>query len=160
MQLRKLYEPELYPKGEMHKLFHTHFGEPYNKTQICTFGFEPNKVHQDRLQALSKGYNTMGYPNVIFTETAVGSKHGNLSFFVEPPDNHTHQWGSSKYNYKAGLTEVTVALMHIAHFIKTELVPRLLPMPHNPPIYSSRWTSKELNTTFFPVYSNTVRFVR
>jgi len=133
MQLRKLYEPELYPKGDMHKLFNKFFGgESYNKTQVCSFGFEPNRFHADRLQNLSRGYNIMGYPNVIFTETAVGSKHGNLSFFVEPPNSQTHQWGSSIFNYKAGLTEVEVALFHISHFIKTQVISRVLPIPNQP----------------------------
>ena len=100
MQIRKLYEPELYPKGTMHNLYIKYFGEQYNKSQICTFGFEPNKMHEERLQNLSKGYNSMGYHNVIFTETAVGARHGNISFFVEPFSNDTHMWGSSIYNYR------------------------------------------------------------
>ena len=38
----------------------------------------------------------------------------------------------SMYHHRAGFTEVTVALFHVAHFIKTELVPRQLPIPSQP----------------------------
>ena len=52
VQVRKLYQPELYPGAEISNVFNEHFGDTSvrNSSDICAVGFEPNPDHTKRLK--------------------------------------------------------------------------------------------------------------
>ena len=52
VQVRKLYEPELYPGSSVFKIFDNAFGAPNerNYSDICTIGIEANPDHTKRLK--------------------------------------------------------------------------------------------------------------
>ena len=47
IQIRKLFEPDLYPNASIHQVFDRYFGNIEKRTRdgICAVGFEPNPSH-------------------------------------------------------------------------------------------------------------------
>ncbi|KAJ1432796.1 hypothetical protein B484DRAFT_447577 [Ochromonadaceae sp. CCMP2298] len=82
VSIRKVYEPQYYPRAPLIHKFDTSFG--VNRTRVCSVGFEPNAVHVERLQTLQKSYRRAGFPTVIFTSTALAAQAGVLKFFRTP----------------------------------------------------------------------------
>ena len=92
IQVRKLFEPHLYPNAIFVNLFNNFFGtspslnitqhqqlNPHQK--ICAVGFEPNSQHSKRLKTIEESYNRCGWFVKFFTETAVSNLNGNTSFY-------------------------------------------------------------------------------
>lgn len=82
VQIRKLFEPRLYPGAPFVGLFDKEFGtnrstDPY----LCAFGFEPNPPLTERLRSIADVYNRMGWRTHIFTETGVGVRDGISDFY-------------------------------------------------------------------------------
>ena len=52
IQVRKLFEPHLYPKAKVHKIFDHFFGQAEFReiSDICVVGFEPNPNHTTYLK--------------------------------------------------------------------------------------------------------------
>ena len=49
IQVRKLFEPKLYPDAEVLPQFDQFFGRyPDNRDEVCAVGFEPNPKHTKR----------------------------------------------------------------------------------------------------------------
>ena len=95
VQIRKLYEPMHYPGAKILPVFEDYFGNNTRKS-VCAIGFEANDVHNSRLIELQTSYQNAGYPCVIFTETAVSVRHGNLTFFHDNGATPAqHEWGAS-----------------------------------------------------------------
>eukprot|EP01036_Dinobryon_divergens_P030985 gene30985-40315_t len=95
IQIRKLYEPSLFPGAKALKFFNETFGTTDTKS-ICAVGFEPNEIHSTRLEEIEKSYREVGFPCAIFTETAVYSEEKILTFYRDGrygPQNH--EWGAS-----------------------------------------------------------------
>eukprot|EP01035_Chromulina_nebulosa_P032662 gene32662-43651_t len=80
IQIRKLYEPSLFPGAKALKFFNETFGTTDTKS-ICAVGFEPNEIHSTRLEEIEKSYREVGFPCAIFTETAVYSEEKILTFY-------------------------------------------------------------------------------
>lgn len=100
VQIRKLYEPHYYPKAPVLEYFHKFFGEESNWKKVCAIGFEPNYKWTQSLTDLQNSYNSMGYPVIIFTETAVNIHNQNVTFYTEPYEKpKNHEWGSSLLNW-------------------------------------------------------------
>jgi hypothetical protein len=104
IQLRKLYEPQLYPNAPVLPFFSRLFGpeNPTGKTRenVCAIGFEPGHVHVPRLLALQDSYQKAGYPLIILTSTAVWNENGNLTFYDDIMSKKVHnEWGSSLIKY-------------------------------------------------------------
>ena len=56
-QIRKLYQPELYPGAKSHQLFQSYFKRTSQTlSSICTVGFEPNPAHTKRLEGILEIY--------------------------------------------------------------------------------------------------------
>ena len=53
VQIRKLFEPELYPNAKIHKIFDRYFGDMKQRIRsgVCAVGFEPNPNHTSYLQS-------------------------------------------------------------------------------------------------------------
>lgn len=77
IQVRKVYEPHLYPNAFAVKLFDRYFG--LKRDQVCSYGFEPNPIHRKELQALEKAY-VNHFWRVKFYHVAVSNASGTLAF--------------------------------------------------------------------------------
>ena len=53
IQIRKLFEPDLYPNASIHRVFNRYFGDLKQRTTggICVVGFEPNPSHTSILKS-------------------------------------------------------------------------------------------------------------
>jgi hypothetical protein len=120
IQVRKLFQPELYPKAKIVRHFDAVFGSPEFRKQkdsgICVFGFEANPKHTPRLKALEKCYNTMGWRVHFFAPGAVGSSDGNISFFSDGP--RYEDVAASIYDHGNKGLKVVVPLLDLAKFLK------------------------------------------
>jgi hypothetical protein len=120
VQIRKLYEPQLYPGAPILPIFDARFGTAItsNRSNVCAFGFEPNPHLTDTLEQIEASYNKQGWPVVMFTETAVSTHGRNVSYFLEPtakPDNH--EWGASLTAWHKSMTEIIAGSIPIALFV-------------------------------------------
>ena len=59
VQVRKLFQPKLYPDAAIHKVFNEFFGGPTlrDTKTICAVGFEPNPNHEQRLKGIKANLN-------------------------------------------------------------------------------------------------------
>lgn len=78
VQIRKLYEPELYPDAGVLKIFDASFGK--SRQNVCAIGIEPNPRHTPRLEAIEAAYRKKGWRVVILTESAASNQEGTLTF--------------------------------------------------------------------------------
>lgn len=65
VQVRKLFQPQFYPKAAVHPLFAAAFGEQRqmssNESGICAIGFEPNPIHRLRLNCIQHDLMSRGW---------------------------------------------------------------------------------------------------
>jgi len=82
VQVRKLYEPSLFPLAPIHDTFNKYFGdaEYRDPADICTVGFEPNPAHEHHLKEMEEAYATCGI-KAIMMKAGVGAKN-KVSRFV------------------------------------------------------------------------------
>jgi FkbM family methyltransferase len=117
IQIRKLYQPELFPKAAVLPLFESEFGAG-NRSDVCAFGFEPNPRHTQELLNIQDAYRKLGYPVHIFTGTAVSDTNGQATFFLD--DNPKRRdWGASLINHQwtRGKTRAVVNTTDFASFV-------------------------------------------
>ena len=55
IQVRKLYEPEKYPKANVNPVFDQYFGKNRDHKTVCAVGFEPNPSHSKKLKGEAVG---------------------------------------------------------------------------------------------------------
>jgi len=74
VQIRKLYEPHLFPNSSVLPIFDKFFGPAGERdlTTICAVGFEPNIIHNEVLQRLEEQYQACGWRVYINQGTGVG----------------------------------------------------------------------------------------
>jgi len=82
VQIRKLYEPHLFPNASVLKVFQKYFGNTQHRQRklICTVGFEPNLLHQTSLEDLQESYQKCGWRVAIMTGVGVGAEEKTLRF--------------------------------------------------------------------------------
>ena len=61
VQIRKIFEPQLYPGGAVLPRFDKYFGT--KRSNVCVFGFEPNPVHMNVLKQLQDTYRALVCPS-------------------------------------------------------------------------------------------------
>ena len=122
VQIRKLYEPHLFPGSPVLPIFQKLYnrneeeGQGFVRTNVCTFGFEANPQWTSELQAIESEYTKRGFPVVMFTETAVHSHGRNISFFMEPAEDVINrEWGASLNAWHDNMTagDMVKATSHI-----------------------------------------------
>jgi hypothetical protein len=72
VQIRKLYQPQLYPKATALEAFDEDFGTG-PRCNVCTFGFEPNPEHSARLDTVQAKLRAHGVGVHIFKKAAYTS---------------------------------------------------------------------------------------
>ena len=63
VQIRKLYQPYLFPGAGVLQIFDRYFG-PFaerNLSEVCAVGFEPNPRHESLLKETESAYNQCGW---------------------------------------------------------------------------------------------------
>ena len=79
VQIRKLYEPHLYPKANVLPEFARHFGEL--RCRVCAIGLEPNPRHEARLQKLERRLSRVGAP-ILVLRAAAGTVEGAMQLHM------------------------------------------------------------------------------
>ena len=136
VQIRKLFEPELYPDAEMHPIFNSNFGaigerkDTKNPLSICAVGFEPNPSHTKYLKEIETSYNKCGWRVMFFTETAVSNREGNATFYTDADLKHL-EWGSGilspEVNRIANKPTSTVKKIRLSKFLQNVVGKRKIP---------------------------------
>ncbi len=124
IQIRKLYQPFLYPKALVFPLFQQIFGN--HTREVCSVGFEANPVHDSYLKQFENYCLKRKWRVKIFTSTAVSISNKNVSFYTQPGDNIYNQWGSSLLA-DPNKTEITVSSIDIASWFKEKVLSRKIP---------------------------------
>ena len=164
VQIRKLYEPEQYPRAPVQELFSRFFGDTKRARQsVCTVGFEASPHHTARLSELQRRYQAMGWRFTAMVETAVSTVDGTASFHFDltHAGSKRHEYGasliSSKYNQGAkharaievGSAQTTVRTVDLARWLRDEVASRSLPSDL-PAAAGSRSTLSLLQSNHFP----------
>jgi hypothetical protein len=79
IQIRKVFEPDLYPGSGILPYFDLYFGEPFYRRlpgTVCAIGVEPNVAHEERLKKLETSYNKQEWFTLIYTKSGVGTSSG------------------------------------------------------------------------------------
>lgn len=100
IQVRKLFEPSLYPKAKINRVFNILFGNEtirkheleQNDKYVCAVGFEPNSKLSSYLKEIESSYNKCGWRVKFLTETAV-SDHYESGQFYSDGEYHKYEWG-------------------------------------------------------------------
>ena len=129
-QIRKLYEPKLYPGNPTEEIYAQLFG--VDRDHVCTFGFEANPRHTNRLKVLEQAYSRIGRRVRIFTSTAVSTHNQDVTFYQDPGAEEHNEWGASlAIDFLAdrqSLKTVTVSAIDIACWFKAEIAARRIPL--------------------------------
>ncbi|CAF1347644.1 unnamed protein product [Rotaria sordida] len=124
IQIRKLYEPHLYPNAPVLPLFEQIFGNYSN--EVCSVGFEANPLHDNYLKEFENYCLKHNWRVKIFTSTAVSIIETNLTFYTEPGNEGNNQWGASlEANGKK--SSITVPSIDIVSWFKRVVLNRKIP---------------------------------
>lgn len=82
LQIRKLYEPHLFPLAPILPLYQRYFGPPEERKlqEICSVSVEPNPLHAQHLIDLAASYATCGVRVLVFNHTGVGHRDTTSKF--------------------------------------------------------------------------------
>ena len=152
VQIRKLFEPEKYPKGVVNPLFDSMFGNITERLKssrdgghtVCAIGFEPNSRHTDYLKEVESRYQQCGWKVKILTETAASDRQGTSRFYSD--EDYTNlEWGGGILSPKINKIAVeakaidktsekfqVVKLIRLSDFLKNIVGTRKLPNLTNP----------------------------
>jgi hypothetical protein len=119
VQVRKLFEPECYPGSNLYTEFLKDTSA--QERSVCAVGFEPNKMHTDRLRRVERHLQKRGFRASFFTETGVGGRDG---FETMSTDNdvNNHFWGFGTAR-RAGSESLRVRIMNAGKFIHDNITP-------------------------------------
>lgn len=134
VQIRKLFEPELYPLAEVRPVFEEHFGTPTERASmlpdLCAVGWEPNPRHTKRLKEVEQCYMSRGFNTHFFTETLVDTFDGMAPLFLNDDGDNGEKrnfWSASTFSSSKGSKAYNVTSMDLARFIREEVDNRCYP---------------------------------
>ena len=123
VMVRKLFEPERYPKSKAKELYDTtfnHMKRTGSKSGLCALGFEPNSKHQKRLREIETNYSRKGW-RVHFFPFAISDRDETISFYTE--DNSIDKDGGAGLyrRHEKMQTKHIVQSIRLSTFIATIL---------------------------------------
>ncbi|KAJ1623655.1 hypothetical protein T492DRAFT_1053544 [Pavlovales sp. CCMP2436] len=132
VQVRKLYEPSMYPKArQVRDLFRRYFGEEdaARSARTCAFGWEPNPRLETRLRKTQAAYNALGWRAHFYTRTALSTFDGTAVLNAENAQTDRHAWASSiTHATLSTMNETfTVATLNLASFLEKVIADRVMP---------------------------------
>jgi len=85
IQIRKIFEPSLFPGAPALPIFDKYFGSPDTRKpqDVCVVGFEPNPAHIKKLEKLEEAYNKCGWRVLINKKTGVAGRNSEAHYQVE-----------------------------------------------------------------------------
>lgn len=129
VQTRKVYEPGLYPDAPA--LPHlAKFFDGLPKSDICSFGFEPNPDHKRRLDTLEARYRAVGIRIKVF-RGAASDKDGETSFYLDR-DDPGREWGARIDPMSFQKDKVTVPSIDFASWFARFALTRQIPPSSDP----------------------------
>lgn len=132
VQIRKLYEPHLYPGSSVLPLFKQIFENRSN--EVCSVGFEANPLHNNYLKEFESYCLRRNWRVKIFISTAVSISQRNLTFYTEPDNELNNQWGASLDIRRSPNAEnITVQSINIVRWFKTIVLNRKIPFEFTQP---------------------------
>ena len=122
VQIRKLYDPHLFPRAKVLPIFNYYFGD--DRRNVCAIGFEPNPKHAGYLERLQDNLVCRGRRTHIFTRTAAATVTSKLTFYSDSRSAKERQeWGASLINWqRATNSSVTVQGIDLAEFVMTDVL--------------------------------------
>lgn len=115
VQVRKLFEPHLYPHSSIEGHFRKAFGNRRERIRdVCAFGFEGHPMFFSRLRQIESTYRSRGY-RVKFLRQLVGTAHTKVPFFVDQTKKHD---GSSVISREKTSGSYTVEAIDFAEFVR------------------------------------------
>jgi hypothetical protein len=124
IQIRKLYEPHLYPNAPVLPLFQEIFGNHSN--EVCSVGFEANPLHNNYLKDFENYCLKRNWRVKIFTSTAISIIETNLTFYTEPGNEGNNQWGAS-LEADSKKTKITIPSINIVSWFRKIVLERKIP---------------------------------
>ena len=115
IQIRKLFEPELYPGSQILPIFDSYFGyalERRDPGAVCAIGVEPNSAHEERLKNLESAYNNHSWYTKIFTRTGIGLISGWM-LLKSDGDKTNQEWGAQLVDDVKEITEDTPGAVRV-----------------------------------------------
>jgi len=129
IQIRKLYEPQLFPDASMLPIFDKYFGPQATRLRagaVCAVGWEPNPAHTPVLVRLEEAYNRCGWKVKIHTQTGVGSRQQETHYkAIDYAKKGDGIGGQIRDSAEDGTTRV--ATTRIAEFINNVVAARRIP---------------------------------
>ncbi|XP_052799502.1 uncharacterized protein LOC128231122 [Mya arenaria] len=126
VQVRKLFEPNLYPNASIIPVFDQVFGNISERRKYaCAFGFEANPRHMKRLKYIEESYKNKGF-QVNFYNLAISDRDNTIvTIFSETSFNL--DWGAGildkAINNKAKMTKYKVHTVDLVKFIVETIYP-------------------------------------
>ena len=153
VQVRKLYEPGLYPDADVHTIFNSQFGSIEERNSdnriICAVGFEPNPHHTEYLKHVESSYNKCGWNVRFFTQSAVSDHNGMTQFYSDEAYDYL-EWGGGILapNFNNIAVEPkhhnhNVTLIRLSEFLKDVVATRKLPKLQREGIGSKETVSRQ-----------------
>lgn len=129
VQVRKLFEPQKYPRSRIFRSFDKHFGsphfrkQPFNVTGLCAFGFEANPRFAGHLRKIQDAYTAKNW-RVEFIAPRIVSDVDNrdITFYIDS-DEGSSEWGSSITPHSGNMTAVTVKTLDFVSWFEKEILP-------------------------------------
>lgn len=128
---RFLFEPHLYPNAKVAlSIFDREFGVNRNNLDICSFGFEPNPIHEERHIKLMDEYNKMGW-RYHYIQAGASDETGNITFYRNRNDQGIKEVGFSNQDRIWGKRThgipVNVATIRLAAWLEDNILGRKMP---------------------------------
>ena len=142
IQIRKLFEPELYPGSQILPIFDSYFGyllERRDPGVVCAIGVEPNSAHEVRLMKLEAAYNNHSWYTKIFTRTGIGLTSGWM-LLKSDGDKTNHEWGAQLVDDVKEINEETPGAVRVLDVV--EIMREYLDM--NGSVYSTTSSNRKV----------------
>ncbi|CAF1171105.1 unnamed protein product [Adineta steineri] len=138
IQIRKLYEPQLYPNASVVPLFKRIFGK--HTKEVCSVGFEANPIHSNYLKEFEKYCLKRKYRVKIYTSTAVinrfqclekWQRFGGSCYYpsnITSTATEANNTCNMAYSNNSQLMQIrhSIELYYAAHFLITNNLSELL----------------------------------
>ncbi|XP_052791352.1 uncharacterized protein LOC128225413 [Mya arenaria] len=126
VQIRKLFEPALYPGAEILPYFDKIFGNvDHRRKYACAFGFEANPRHFSRLKYIENAYRRKGFRVTFYNNAVSNEQNKNVTIYSET--NFDLDWGAGILDVaihdKENMTRYEVPTVDIVKFINKEIKP-------------------------------------
>jgi FkbM family methyltransferase len=131
VQIRKLYQPHLYPNATVLHRFDQLFGSA-PRCHVCAIGFEPNPHHKENLNRVEKALNAAGAPVLIFR--AAASDADSIAKFALPSSRgrttKEEDWTASMSTPRFGLKRAGYLNLKGETTVRTVDISRMLQRVH------------------------------